>query len=82
MGRRKGEGVGILEAHRGTLFHHYVTDKKGIVTDVNLIVATVGNNEAINRSVKATAIDLVKDGNPSEGTLNRLYEETLKLIQD
>jgi F420-non-reducing hydrogenase large subunit len=67
-----GDGVGILEAHRGTLFHHYVTDNKGIVTDVNLIVATVGNNEAINRSVKASAEDLIVDGNPSEGMLNRL----------
>jgi len=69
---REGEGVGILEAHRGTLFHHYVTDNKGIVTDVNLIVATVGNNEAINRSVKTSAKDLIVDGNPSEGLLNRL----------
>ncbi len=69
---REGDGVGIVEAHRGTLFHHYVTDKKGIVTDVNLIVATVGNNEAINRSVKATAQDLIVDAQPSEGLLNRL----------
>ncbi|MFX1514119.1 MAG: Ni/Fe hydrogenase subunit alpha, partial [Promethearchaeota archaeon] len=69
---RAGEAIGILEAHRGTLFHHYVTDEKGIVTDVNLIVATVGNNEAINRSVKATAKNLIVDGQPSEGMLNRL----------
>ncbi|MFW9994526.1 MAG: Ni/Fe hydrogenase subunit alpha [Candidatus Odinarchaeota archaeon] len=69
---REGEGVGIIEAHRGTLFHHYVTDSKGIVTNVNLIVATVGNNEAINRSVKATAKDLIVDGEPAEGLLNRL----------
>ncbi|MFX1250090.1 MAG: Ni/Fe hydrogenase subunit alpha [Promethearchaeota archaeon] len=72
VGSREGEGVGIIEAHRGTLFHHYVTNKKGILTDVNLIVATVGNNEAINRSVKTTAKDLIVDGNPSEGLLNRL----------
>ncbi|MFX0062797.1 MAG: Ni/Fe hydrogenase subunit alpha [Candidatus Hermodarchaeota archaeon] len=72
VGPREGEGVGIIEAHRGTLFHHYVTNKKGILTDVNLIVATVGNNEAINRSVKTTAKDLIVDGNPSEGLLNRL----------
>ncbi|MHA1976325.1 MAG: Ni/Fe hydrogenase subunit alpha [Candidatus Hodarchaeales archaeon] len=69
---REGDGVGILEAHRGTLFHHYVTDKKGIVTDVNLIVATVGNNEAINRSVKDAAVNMIVDGNPSEGLTNRL----------
>ena len=69
---REGEGIGIIEAHRGTLFHHYVTDKKGILTDANLIVATVSNNEAMNRSVKATASELIIDGNPSEGLLNRL----------
>jgi F420-non-reducing hydrogenase large subunit len=69
---RATDGVGILEAHRGTLFHHYVTDKKGIVTDVNLIVATVGNNEAINRSVKVSAKDLIVDAQPAEGLLNRL----------
>ncbi len=69
---REGEGVGILEAHRGALFHHYVTDKKGITTDVNLIVATVSNNEAINRSVNVTAKELIVDAEPAEGLLNRL----------
>jgi len=69
---REGHGVGILEAHRGTLFHHYVTDNKGIVTDVNLIVATVSNNEAINRSVNVTAKDLIVEAEPAEGLLNRL----------
>ena len=69
---REGEGVGILEAHRGMLFHHYVTDRKGITTDVNLIVATVSNNEAINRSVNVTAKDLIVDDKPAEGLLNRL----------
>ncbi|MHA1941071.1 MAG: Ni/Fe hydrogenase subunit alpha [Candidatus Hodarchaeales archaeon] len=69
---REGDGVGIVEAHRGTLFHHYVTDRKGIVTDVNLIVATVGNNEAINRSVKDAATNLIVDGIPKEGLTNQL----------
>ena len=69
---REGEGVGILEAHRGTLFHHYVTDKQGKTTDVNLIVATVSNNEAINRSVNVSAKDLIVDAQPAEGLLNRL----------
>ncbi|MFW9780439.1 MAG: Ni/Fe hydrogenase subunit alpha [Candidatus Heimdallarchaeota archaeon] len=69
---REGEGVGIVEAHRGTLFHHYQTDNKGIVRDVNLIVATVGNNEAINRSVQAAARNLIKDSTPAEGLMNRL----------
>ncbi len=69
---REGNGVGIVEAHRGTLFHHYVTDRKGIVTDVNLIVATVGNNEAINRSVKTAAMNLIANGSPKEGLTNQL----------
>ena len=69
---REEQGVGILEAHRGMLFHHYVTDKKGMTTDVNLIVATVGNNEAINRSVNVTAKELIVDAQPAEGLLNRL----------
>lgn len=69
---REAEGVGILEAHRGVLFHHYVTDKQGKTTDVNLIVATVSNNEAINRSVNVSAKDLIVDAQPAEGLLNRL----------
>jgi F420-non-reducing hydrogenase large subunit len=69
---READGVGILEAHRGVLFHHYVTDKKGKTTDVNLIVATVSNNEAINRSVNASAKELIVDAQPAEGLLNRL----------
>lgn len=69
---REEQGVGILEAHRGMLFHHYVTDKKGITTDVNLIVATVSNNEAINRSVNVSAKELIVDAEPAEGLLNRL----------
>ena len=69
---READGVGILEAHRGTLFHHYVTDKQGKTTDVNLIVATVSNNEAINRSVNVSAKELIVDAQPKEGLLNRL----------
>jgi F420-non-reducing hydrogenase large subunit len=69
---REEEGIGILEAHRGILFHHYVTDRKGMVQDVNLIVATVSNNEAINRSVYVSAKDLIVDAQPAEGLLNRL----------
>jgi F420-non-reducing hydrogenase large subunit len=69
---READGVGILEAHRGLLIHHYVTDKKGKTTDVNLIVATVSNNEAINRSVNVSAKDLIIDAQPAEGLLNRL----------
>ncbi|MEW6447112.1 MAG: Ni/Fe hydrogenase subunit alpha [Bacillota bacterium] len=68
--RRPAEGVGVVEAPRGTLYHHYVTDRKGIVQKVNLIVATVQNNAAINMSVKKAAQGLIKNGAVDEGVLN------------
>ncbi|KLU59872.1 NAD-reducing hydrogenase HoxS subunit beta [Peptococcaceae bacterium CEB3] len=64
------EGVGIIEAPRGTLIHHYQTDEKGILTKVNLIVATGNNNAAINISVQRAAKGLIKKGKVSEGLLN------------
>ena len=65
------EGVGVVEAPRGTLYHHYQTDKNGIVTKVNLIVATGQNYAAMNMSVKKAAQGLIKAGNGvSEGLLN------------
>jgi F420-non-reducing hydrogenase large subunit len=56
------EGVGVVEAARGTLYHHYVTDGNGIVKKVNLIVATVQNNAAMGMSVKKAAQKLIKNG--------------------
>ncbi|WP_240986723.1 Ni/Fe hydrogenase subunit alpha [Acididesulfobacillus acetoxydans] len=67
---RPKEGVGIIEAPRGTLIHHYQTDEKGILTKVNLIVATGNNNAAINISVQRAAKGLIKKGKVSEGLLN------------
>jgi len=65
------EGVGVVEAPRGTLYHHYQTDKNGIVTKVNLIVATGHNYAAMDMSVKKAAQGLIKAGNGvSEGLLN------------
>ncbi len=65
------EGVGIVEAPRGTLIHHYKTDEKGIVQKVNLIVATAHNYPAMNISVKKAAQGLIKKGKAvSEGLLN------------
>ena len=54
-----GEGVGVVEAPRGTLYHHYKTDDKGIVTNVNLIVGTTNNNAAISMSLKKAAEGLI-----------------------
>jgi len=65
------EGVGVVEAPRGTLIHHYKTDAKGIIQKVNLIVATGHNNSAMNISVTKAARGFVKNGKVvSEGLLN------------
>ena len=67
------EGVGIVEAPRGTLIHHYGTDENGIIKKANLIVATVNNSAAINLSVKKAAMGLIKAGTEiTEGLLNRI----------
>ncbi|MEO2069484.1 MAG: Ni/Fe hydrogenase subunit alpha [Desulfurobacteriaceae bacterium] len=58
--RLEGEGVGILEAPRGTLIHHYVTNEKGLIKDANLIVPTTINNSAIQLAVKKFAFYLLE----------------------
>jgi len=67
-----GEGVGVIEAPRGTLFHHYQTDENGQLTKVNLIVATGNNNWAMNHSVELVAKEFVDGNNLTEGMLNRV----------
>jgi F420-non-reducing hydrogenase large subunit len=65
------EGVGVVEAPRGTLYHHYKTDEHGMVTDVNLIVGTTNNNAAIAMSLKKAAQGVIKgNGEITEGALN------------
>lgn len=65
------EGVGIVEAQRGTLTHHYWTDEKGIVKKANIIVGTTNNNAAICMSLKKAAQGLIKKGvEVSDGILN------------
>ncbi|MFH1411432.1 MAG: Ni/Fe hydrogenase subunit alpha [Candidatus Omnitrophota bacterium] len=66
------EGVGVCEAPRGTLFHHYRTDKKGIIEKADLLVATQNNAAAICLSLSDAAKYLVKKGKVSEGILNRI----------
>lgn len=65
-----GEGVGIVEAARGTLFHHYVLDKDALIKDVNLIVATTNNYPAICMSIRDAAKGLIHGGNVNQGLLN------------
>jgi len=67
---RAARGVGVVEAPRGTLIHDYTTDEDGLLTHVNLLVATCQNNSAINLSVKQAAQSLIKNGQYDQGTLN------------
>jgi F420-non-reducing hydrogenase large subunit len=65
------EGVGIVEAPRGTLTHHYITDEKGILRKANLIVGTTNNYAPISLSIQKAAKGLIKKGTPvSDGILN------------
>lgn len=66
------EAVGVLEAPRGTLFHHYWVDEQGRVERVNLIVATGNNNHAMSRAVEEVAKRYVDGANVQEGALNRI----------
>ena len=67
-----GEGVGVIEAPRGTLFHHYKTDDNGMLTKVNLIVATGHNNWAMSKSVEMVAKTFIDGKKLTEGMLNRV----------
>jgi len=63
-------GVGVVEAPRGTLFHQYETDERGVVTGANLIVATQNNAARIALSVEKAAKGVIKQGVVTEGLLN------------
>jgi len=67
-----GEGVGIVEAARGTLIHHYKLDEEALVKSVNLIVATTNNHPAICMSIRDAAKALIHNGKVSDGLLNRV----------
>ncbi len=67
------EGVGIVEAPRGTLTHHYWTDERGILTKVNLIVGTTNNYAPISMSINKAARSLIGNGTViTEGLLNKV----------
>jgi F420-non-reducing hydrogenase large subunit len=65
-------GIGVVEAPRGTLFHHFETDDNGLITKANLIVATQNNAARIAMSVDKAAKGLIKGGHISEGLLNKV----------
>ena len=66
------EGVGAVEAPRGTLFHHYAADADGILTAVNLVVASQHNGASVQVSVRKAARGLIRNGRVDPGLLNLL----------
>lgn len=71
-GVNRREAVGCSEAPRGTLFHHYKVDGDGLITYVNLIIATGQNNLAMNRTVAQIAARYLRGDRLDEGLLNRV----------
>lgn len=71
-GINRGEGIGLAEAPRGTLLHHYKVDGDGIVQWANLVIATGHNNLAMNRSVLQVARHYVNGDRLEESMLNRV----------
>ena len=70
---RRPEGIGIIEAPRGTLIHHYKVDEKGSITKCNLIVSTTHNNEPMNRAVKWVAQNVLDEQKEiTDGMLNQV----------
>jgi F420-non-reducing hydrogenase large subunit len=67
-----GEGVGIVEAARGTLIHHYKLDQEALIKNVNMIVATTNNYPAICMSIRDAAKGLIHEGKVDEKILNKV----------
>jgi F420-non-reducing hydrogenase large subunit len=69
---KPGEGVGIVEAARGTLIHHYQLDENALAKKVNLVVATTHNAPSICMSIKNAAQGVIKNGQVNDGLLNKV----------
>ena len=72
QGEKRYEGIGVIEAPRGTLFHHYQVDENAIVTKANLIVSTTSNNTAMNESVRQVAAEYLSGQELTEPLLNNI----------
>ena len=72
QGEKRLEGIGVIEAPRGTLFHHYQIDENDIVTKANLIVSTTSNNQGMNESVRQVAAEYLSGTELTEPLLNNL----------
>jgi NAD-reducing hydrogenase large subunit len=71
-GPRGNVAIGIIEAPRGTLIHHYEVDDQDLVTMCNLIVSTTHNNQAMNETIRAVARRYLDGREPTEGLLNHI----------
>jgi NAD-reducing hydrogenase large subunit len=71
-GERQPRGVGVIEAPRGTLIHHYRVDERDQVVRANLVVSTTHNNEAMNRAIRAVARRYLDGRTLTEGLLNHI----------
>jgi NAD-reducing hydrogenase large subunit len=71
-GEKREEGIGVIEAPRGTLFHHYKVNEDGTIKKANLIVSTTSNNTAMNESVRSVANEYLDGNEITEGLLNHL----------
>jgi NAD-reducing hydrogenase large subunit len=69
-GEKRNKGIGVIEAPRGTLFHHYEVDDDGLVTRANLIVSTTNNNQAMNESIRQVAAQELDGKEITEPMLN------------
>ncbi len=71
-GERRNFGIGVIEATRGTLFHHYEIDDNDMIRKANLIVSTTNNNQAMNESIRRVARDNLSGQEITEGLLNNI----------
>jgi NAD-reducing hydrogenase large subunit len=71
-GTRAQEGIGVIEAPRGTLIHHYRVDEDDLVTMCNLIVSTTHNNQAMNEAIRQVAVRYLQGKEITEGLLNHI----------
>ncbi|KZX17263.1 NAD-reducing hydrogenase HoxS subunit beta [Methanobrevibacter cuticularis] len=76
--RVAGEGAGIVEAPRGTLIHHYKTDDDGLMTNVNIVVATIQNNPAMEMGIQKVAKDYIKPGVEVDDKIFNLMEMVIR----
>ncbi|MBM4241467.1 MAG: Ni/Fe hydrogenase subunit alpha [Euryarchaeota archaeon] len=76
--RQAGEGIGIVEAPRGTLTHHYACDENGLITKANIIVATIQNNPAMEMGIQKVAQDYIKPGVEVDDSIFNLMEMVIR----